>query len=206
MCWNWTSCVLQGLHASFLADETPNSEALIAEAVAAVKNVKSRKKLVLVDGVGYPAVGSICGISNANVAAALQAPVLLIGKSGVGDAVDSHNLNSTFFEYGVRVLGTIFNKISLDGHYALPNVQSSVDQYFKRYRPDQKVYGYLPKMELSDRGKVDRHGNMKLAVQLFHAFTSDPAQGHGWVDVKQLLEDVLLHNQGIKGVLTLEYT
>ena len=37
------------------------------------------KKLVLVDGVGYPAVGSVAGCSNADVAATLGAPVLIVG-------------------------------------------------------------------------------------------------------------------------------
>ena len=62
-------------------------------------------------GVGYPAVGSICGISNAAVALRLEAPVIIIGKKGVGDAVDSYNLNATFFEArNVHVLGGIFNR------------------------------------------------------------------------------------------------
>lgn len=74
----------------------------------------------MVDGVGYPAVGSICGVSNADVAATLDAPVLLVGKSGVGDAVDSYNLNSSFFEMrGVRVLGGVFNRLSTGGFYSL---------------------------------------------------------------------------------------
>ena len=74
----------------------------------------------MVDGVGYPAVGSICGVSNGDVAAALGAPVLLVGKSGVGDAVDSYNLNACFFEArGVRVLGGVFNRISTTGYYSL---------------------------------------------------------------------------------------
>lgn len=72
------------------------------------------------DGVGYPAVGSICGVSNADVAATLNAPVLLVGKSGVGDAVDSYNLNSCFFEAkGVKVLGGVFNRLSTEGFYQL---------------------------------------------------------------------------------------
>lgn len=76
--------------------------------------------MVIVDGVGYPAVGSICGVSNADVAHALRAPVLLVGKSGVGDAVDSYNLNASFFESrGVRVLGGVFNRISTSGYYSL---------------------------------------------------------------------------------------
>jgi hypothetical protein len=78
---------------------------LVQRAVEAVRRVGVGKRLVLVDGVGYPAVGSVCGISNADVALALGAPVLLVGKSGVGDAIDSFNLNAAFFEArGVRVL------------------------------------------------------------------------------------------------------
>ena len=40
------------------------------------------KKYVIIDGVGYPSVGSIVGVSNANVAAALKCDVILIGKQG----------------------------------------------------------------------------------------------------------------------------
>jgi AAA domain len=59
------------------------------------------KRVVIVDGVGYPSVGSICNLSNAHIAQALGSPVLLIGKPGVGDAVDSFNINAKYFEsYG----------------------------------------------------------------------------------------------------------
>ena len=61
------------------------------------------KRIVFVDGVGYPSVGSICNLSNADIAQALKDPILLVGKSGVGDAVDSFNLSAKFFEsYGKR--------------------------------------------------------------------------------------------------------
>lgn len=60
---------------------------------------------MIVDGVGYPSVGSICDLSNAHLAQALGAPVLLVGKSGVGDAVDSFNINTRYFEsYGTYVI------------------------------------------------------------------------------------------------------
>ena len=63
--------------------------------------VSFRKRIVIIDGVGYPSVGSICNLSNADIAQALNAPVLLVGKAGVGDAVDSFNLSARFFEsYG----------------------------------------------------------------------------------------------------------
>ena len=64
--------------------QTSTSEELIASAVTAVRHLGEGKRLVIVDGVGYPSVGSICGISNAHVAAALHCPVLLVGKHGVG--------------------------------------------------------------------------------------------------------------------------
>ena len=68
------------------------------------------KRIVIVDGVGYPSVGSICDLSNAHVAQALSAPVLLVGKSGVGDAVDSFNINTRFFEsYGSFIISLSSN-------------------------------------------------------------------------------------------------
>ena len=106
----------KGFTRAFLKGETEPSTTLIQTAVDAVNTLAKGKRLVVVDGVGYPAVGSICNLSNGDIARALQAPVVLIGKSGVGDAVDSYNMNARFFEtYGVTVLGGIFNKLPLEG-------------------------------------------------------------------------------------------
>ena len=86
----------KGFTRAFLDGDTDSSEQLLASAVQSVEEIERGKKLVLIDGVGYPAVGSICGISNADAAKALNASVVLIGKSGVGDAVDSYNLNARY--------------------------------------------------------------------------------------------------------------
>lgn len=83
-----------GFTRAFLDDTTKSSAELLQDVREAVAQISVGKRVVLVDGVGYPAVGSICGVSNADVAAALNVPVLLVGKSGVGDAVDSFNLNA----------------------------------------------------------------------------------------------------------------
>ena len=45
------------------------------------------KHFVLVDGVGFPGVGSVVGCSNADVAAASKAPVLLVRE----DVYSSHS-------------------------------------------------------------------------------------------------------------------
>eukprot|EP00953_Heterococcus_sp_UTEX-ZZ885_P022597 12494-Heterococcus_DN1.PRE.2 len=134
------------------------------------------KRVVIVDGVGYPAVGSICGVSNAHIARALNIPVVLVGKSGVGDAVDSYNLNACFFEaHGVRVLGGIFNKLPLDGYYSLHNCKQAVEQYFTNLNKGLP-YGFIP--------TVTPAADEKLSAQmLIDACASN-------VDVSRLLADV----------------
>jgi hypothetical protein len=117
----------------------------------------------VVDGVGYPAVGSICGVSNASVAARLGAPVLLVGKKGVGDAVDSFNMNSTYMRAGgASVMGALFNRLPLDGYYSREKCMESVSKYFEQvrvsflsvqllntlqYQPNMKLFGFIPENE-----------------------------------------------------------
>ena len=136
-----------GFTRSFLAGEQGTSEELLRRIQDAVRALGRGKKVVIVDGVGYPAVGSICGISNAAVAKALGCPVLIVGKKGVGDAVDSFNLNASFFEArGVPVLGGLFNRLPADGYYSLEKCKQAVTSYFEQYRPTQIPFGFVPEV------------------------------------------------------------
>ena len=90
-------------------------------------------------------MGSICSISNGHVASALGAPVLLIGKPGVGDAVDSFNLNSTYMQaFGATVLGAVFNKLPVEGFYNVHACKDAVESYFSQYQPQCRAYGFVP--------------------------------------------------------------
>lgn len=192
----------KGFTRAFLAGETPNSQELVTEATNAVMNIKRRRKFVLVDGVGYPAVGSICGISNAHTAAALKAPVLIIGKSGVGDAVDSHNLNSTFFEHhGVTVLGAIFNKMATSGYYDMQSCSASIDSYFKQYRKDQIVFGYLPELELKNVNGSNSNLNKGISgagTQLSHVLGDAFKGANSRVLMPSLLRSISIHQKIIR--------
>ena len=132
--------------------ETESSEQLLSNIVRAVDKICVGKQFVIVDGVGYPAVGSIVGVSNATVAAALKCDVILVGKHGVGDAVDSFNLNACYFEaHNVLVRGVIFNRLASTGYYSLERCRESVKEYFKEARPTLSLYGWLPEiLELKD--------------------------------------------------------
>ena len=125
------------------------AQPLVERCAEAVERISAGKRLTLIDGVGYPAVGSIVGCSSADIAVACRAPVLLVGKPGVGDAVDSFNLCAAYFEARrIPVLGGIFNKLSPTGFYALPRCNDYVRKYMAVYRPRQRVYGMLPKREV----------------------------------------------------------
>ncbi len=221
----------KGFTRAFLSKETDEtSEQLIIQAVQAVIDLKKRRKFVLVDGVGYPAVGSICGVSNAHVAKALNAPVLLVGKSGVGDAVDSHNLNAAYFQYhGVTVLGSIFNKLSLEGFYSLESCKQAIESYFQQYGNGQRAYGFLPLIKPTEtevvanldpeqqppkkKVKQSKGENTKSSHTNEPLIEKSPldsipeALSHTFdthVDVDRLLYDVYIHNLQSYGTMALK--
>lgn len=131
-----------------VADAMAGGAELVRKCAAAVEEISSGKKLTLIDGVGYPSVGSIVGCSSADIAVACAAPVLLVGKPGVGDAIDSFNLCARFFEaQGVPVVGAIFNKCPPTGFYSREVCDRYIRQYFAGHRPMQRVYGVLPAVE-----------------------------------------------------------
>lgn len=74
--------------------------------------------------------------------------MLIVGKPGVGDAVDSFNLNASFFEAkGVKVLGAVFNKLDTEGFYSADKCAEAITLYFRQYRDQVSTYGFVPKHE-----------------------------------------------------------
>lgn len=199
-----------GFTREFLKGNTDSTEQLLATAQAKVQELSRGKKIVVIDGVGYPGVGSICGVSNAAVAKALQAPVVLIGKRGVGDAVDSFNLNACYFEHhGVAVLGAIFNRLPPDGYYSLAKCRESVSAYFRQYQPHKRVYGFMPEMAPVEASADDDEAtasvacdadaealaaaaNKMTAAEVTRAANAVETFAEH-VDVLQLLEDIKQH-------------
>jgi hypothetical protein len=156
----------RGFTRAFLAGDTESTEELLGKVEVVVDQIALGKRVVIVDGVGFPAVGSICGTDNAAVARASGYPpnnsngrrgggqrkpcgVLVVGGSGVGGAVDAFNLNATYFEHAsVPVLGAIFNKLSLDGFYSLENCKAQITSYFDQNAHQQELgrrpFGFVP--------------------------------------------------------------
>lgn len=163
-------------------DPAKSAENLLKEiesAVLEMANLPSNageQRFVVVDGVGYPAVGSCCGISNAQVAARLNLPVLLVGKPGVGDAIDSLNLNLAFFEkFGVIVRAVVFNKLKVANteeeaiekgiRHPLNVCSKYVTKYIKRELPHVEILGFVPESKALTDYNLKRGGKVCLIDQ-----------------------------------------
>jgi hypothetical protein len=139
----------KGFTRSFLDGKEESSTYWLRRIRDRIDRLCEKRKFVLIDGVGFTAVGSIVGVSNADVAKAARAPVCVVCPSGVGGAVDSFNLNATYFEHhGVRVLGGIFNFGRVDGYYSHERCGEYISKWFSKQRKcqrkGQQCFGVVP--------------------------------------------------------------
>ncbi|MDY0300935.1 MAG: AAA family ATPase [Trichlorobacter sp.] len=68
---------------------------LILDACA---ELEKRHDFLIIEGAGHGGVGSVVGTNNAQVAAMLEAPVLMITGGGIGNVIDSVELNLPLYE------------------------------------------------------------------------------------------------------------
>ena len=86
-----------------------------SDIVTAGKLLEAQYEIVIYEGTGHPGVGSVVDLSNADVAALLDAPAILVVEGGVGYTIDRLNLClSLFRERKVRIAGVIINKVLPD--------------------------------------------------------------------------------------------
>ena len=78
----------------------------------AYESIVSDHKITLVEGTGHVSVGSIVNLNNAQVAALLKIPVILITTGGLGSAFDDLARNKAVCDkHGVPVKGVILNRV-----------------------------------------------------------------------------------------------
>lgn len=198
----------RGFTRAYLNGETQPARELLDKVECAVNNISRGKEIVIIDGVGYPSVGSITNTDNASVAIAagykkyqqegqrerVPPGVLIVGKRGVGDAVDSYNLNANYFRLrNIPIIGAIFNRLGPDGYYSYENCKGAVTSYFRQQFDrrstdsqsavigEEKVFGFIPEVkDIADtRGKVDeikkqddkeKNGDAELALNCAETF------------------------------------
>lgn len=78
----------------------------------ACKKLESCCDLLLVEGAGHGGVGSVIGLNNADVAKLVDAPVIMVAGGGIGNVIDSVQLNLALYEkQGVDVRMLLINKL-----------------------------------------------------------------------------------------------
>lgn len=90
------------------------------------QELQDRYQTVIYEGTGHPGVGSAVGLSNADVAAMLKSPVVMVVEAGIGKTLDQLALNVALFRaQGVPIVGVVVNK-------ALPEKIEKIRYYVSR--------------------------------------------------------------------------
>ena len=88
------------------------TETLLEKIVASHAKIAGANKVVVSEGTGHIGVGSVVGMNNGAVAAALQTPVILVGKGGIGSSFDELAVNILACrKEGAEVAGVVLNKV-----------------------------------------------------------------------------------------------
>lgn len=113
----------------------------------AYERVARGKDIVVIEGTGHAGVGGVIDLSNAQVAALLGAPVVIVSSGGIGRPVDEVLLNRAVFEKeGVRIAGIVVNKI-------LPDKMDMISDYLGRSLKYHglKLLGVMPETKKLSR-------------------------------------------------------
>jgi BioD-like phosphotransacetylase family protein len=114
------------------------------------ERVADGKELVVIEGTGHAAVGSVFGLANAAIARTFGAKVLLVSSGGVGHPIDEVLLNKRFFEHeGVELLGVVLNKV-------FPAERERIDRVTRRILEENgvRLLGVLPFDESLNRPRI----------------------------------------------------
>ena len=106
-------------------------EDLPSRILAAHAEFATDRDMLLIEGTGHAGVGAVIGLSNAQVAAMIGSPAVIVSEGGVGRPIDEIVLNKALFERsGVTVAGAIVNKVDL---LAKPDLARTLERGLGRH-------------------------------------------------------------------------
>lgn len=99
--------------------------------MGAYAELERRCDFIVIEGSGHPGVGSVMKLSNARIARMLDAPVLMVTGGGVGNVVDTVNMNMALFrQEGAEVRAVMTNKL-------IPEKREHILDYLRRAMADE---------------------------------------------------------------------
>ncbi|MDH3648479.1 MAG: AAA family ATPase [Saprospiraceae bacterium] len=110
---SWHSPVILGPGATTSFIDDPSNFHYDKDIEAAAQYLTEHHEYVIYEGTGHPGVGSIVDLSNADVAKAVDAAVIMIVEGGIGNTIDRLNVSIALFrEQRIPILGVIVNKVN----------------------------------------------------------------------------------------------
>lgn len=152
----------RGYTKKFLAGEIPTK--LPLESITrACRELEERNDFLIIEGSGHGGVGSVIGINNAQIAKALNAPVVMVASGGVGSVIDAVQLNLPLFKQeGADVKMVLVNKL-------IPELREETLGYlgkFFNHRSQLQVAGAFDySRTLANPTLVDLSNLLKLPLQ-----------------------------------------
>jgi len=128
----------KGATADYLDD--PSQQRYPEKILKAKEVLEDNYELVVYEGTGHPGVGSVCDLSNADVAELIDARVILVVEGGIGNTIDKINLSlSLFRSKNIPILGIIVNKVRR-------KKLNKIKKYLKMYldKQDLPLLGVIP--------------------------------------------------------------
>lgn len=161
-------------------------EDLASRIDAAHRRLAERHDVLLIEGTGHAGVGAVVGLSNADVAARLRAPAVLISEGGIGRPIDEIVLNHALFaRRGVPLVGAVINKVDIEADPTLPAV---LEQGLALHGID--LLGVLPKRPILSRP------TLTMLIEQLHGELLAPGE-----DMDRLIEHVAIGSGQARHVL-----
>ena len=150
-------------------------------------------------------------MSNAAVARLLSAPVLLVSRPGVGNAIDATCYMQAFFLYHhSHPIGVVYNRVPSDPASAAAHSYEKTVEYtgkfFAKWEPRLSVYGHVPAMGVEEKGSGEgeeervcmvRGGQSgwEMSEKEKSKLTQWLAISEQHIDISRILSDVEAHYQ-----------
>ena len=170
----------KGFSKDFIDGLTKRSDELIADVLASIIDIGNGKKVVIIDGVGDPSVGSVVGISNVDVALSLPCSVIFVGKPGIGAAIDNTVLCVSFMQLkGLKNIGIIYNKIPLA---AIVEIKKYVSKRLPELLPKIKLLGFIGNDQIDET--LLKNNSSEEIAQWFRSYVNERTLLYDWLGLK----------------------
>jgi len=154
-----------GFTKDFIRGLTKTSESLLEDILVEIADISKNKEIVIIDGIGGPSTGSVVGVSNVDIARSLDAPVLFIGKAGIGSAIDETILAVNFMQQrGIKNIALVYNKIDSS---ELDNIKYFLNKRLAELLPNIPVLDFI-----ANHTKLDNRTKLQSAVKISQWFNS----------------------------------